>query len=571
VSSDPIKCLLVVRGVDTGGRLALSEQVKVVGRARDAHLVLTDGTVSRHHLQLRATEAGAYVHACGDASPFLHNGQATSAAQIRVGDSLLVGNTLLLLVDTDDRPPTHDIATTNIPSLLTGVAADVRGLAAIFALNEALLAAVDAPAIEAALASWAKVNAECDTTEVVEAGGKPPEATDPKPVVETAASDGGTRILVPTDGAPTRWFAFTTKVAPHRVTDSLRRLLVLAAALCASRLVQSSLLRAAEEQGESFRRQAVGSAHAFLGSSAAAEQLARMIPKLAASDVTVLLLGETGVGKTFVARLIHESGPRKGEPLRIINCASIPENLIESELFGHERGAFTGAVSTQRGVFETAGGGTLLLDEVGELPLAGQAKLLRVLEDRRFERIGSNRALHLNARIIAATNRDLESMVATGAFRSDLFFRLSILRAVVPPLRERGDDLLLLARRILADLASGAGRRIDGFSPDALEAIRRYPWPGNVRELRNVIEHALVLGDGPVLEASDFPAAVRYTPRAAADAYAFGAEEPTLVELPMNEELLHVKNREAALLRSAGNKTRAAALLGIRRTTLYKK
>jgi len=472
-------------------------------------------------------------------------------------------------VDTDDRPPTHDIATTNIPSLLTGVAADVRGLAAIFALNEALLAAVDAPAIEAALASWAKVNAECDTTEVVEAGGKPPEATDPKPVVETAASDGGTRILVPTDGAPTRWFAFTTKVAPHRVTDSLRRLLVLAAALCASRLVQSSLLRAAEEQGESFRRQAVGSAHAFLGSSAAAEQLARMIPKLAASDVTVLLLGETGVGKTFVARLIHESGPRKGEPLRIINCASIPENLIESELFGHERGAFTGAVSTQRGVFETAGGGTLLLDEVGELPLAGQAKLLRVLEDRRFERIGSNRALHLNARIIAATNRDLESMVATGAFRSDLFFRLSILRAVVPPLRERGDDLLLLARRILADLASGAGRRIDGFSPDALEAIRRYPWPGNVRELRNVIEHALVLGDGPVLEASDFPAAVRYTPRAAADA--FGAEEPTLVELPMNEELLHVKNREAALLRSAGNKTRAAALLGIRRTTLYKK
>ncbi|HWL89215.1 MAG TPA: FHA domain-containing protein, partial [Polyangiaceae bacterium] len=236
MSKSSTKYLVVVRGSNTGARIALGEHVRTVGRARDADLVLPDATVSRHHLQLRATDTGAHVQVCGDAAPFLLDGCETNAAQMRVGDSLLVGNTLLLLSDADGRVPGPDSVTTNIPSLLTGVAADVRGLAAIFALNEALLGAADAPAIEAALASWAKENAECETVELVSTDGEP-EAADPKSVVETAAPNGGTRILVPAQGAPARWFAFTLKlppppgegwgggvnVAPHRVTDSLRR------------------------------------------------------------------------------------------------------------------------------------------------------------------------------------------------------------------------------------------------------------------------------------------------------------------------------------------------------------
>jgi two-component system response regulator AtoC len=293
-----------------------------------------------------------------------------------------------------------------------------------------------------------------------------------------------------------------------------------------------------------------------------------VVPRLAASDATALLLGESGTGKTFVARLIHESSPRAREPLKVINCAAIPEALLEGELFGHEKGAFTGAVASRAGVFEAAGRGTVLLDEIGELPLTSQAKLLRVLEDKTYERLGSTRSLKLEARVLAATNRDLSAMCEAGTFRKDLFFRISVVSVKIPSLRERGEDVVLLARQLLGDLSGSAGRRVTDFSPGALAIVRSYPWPGNVRELRNAIEHALVLGDDATILPSDLPESMR---AAAVQTAGPTDDDPHVVRLPAKLDWLEARAIEAAMVVTGGNRTRAAALLGINRVTLYKK
>ncbi|WP_394820514.1 sigma 54-interacting transcriptional regulator [Pendulispora albinea] len=565
--------LVVTQGVNVGAELIVDHAVKMVGRARGADLVLDDRSVSRHHFHVAAAGEGVCFQVCDGAAPLVRAGREVRDARVAIGESFLVGNTILFVTAAEPRTNSDllvrsESATTAAHSLLSGPAADVRALSAVFALNEALMETADLDSIEKVLATWANAHAACDTVEIAPAGEEHETMKSAGPVVERMAPHGGTRLLVVAPGSPSGWLAFTTKRDPGRITDSIRRLVLLAAALCGSRLAQLSAMLTMKQENEAFRQQAVGSARAFLGTSAAANELIRVIPRLATSDAIVLLTGETGVGKTFVARLLHESGPRKKEPLRVINCASIPENLIERELFGHERGAFTGAVTAQPGIFESAGRGTVLLDEIGELPLASQAKLLRVVEEKRFERLGSNRSLPLRARILAATNRDLAGMVSEGTFRSDLFFRLSVIKRVVPPLRERGEDVVTLAQQLLHDMAASSGRRVDGFSPEALDVIQRYPWPGNVRELRNVIEHAMVLGEKPMLDATDFPLEIRAVAKVA---LAPVQDAAMLVELPMNEELLQAKNRESALLRCAGNKTRAAALLGIDRTTFNKR
>lgn len=285
--------------------------------------------------------------------------------------------------------------------------------------------------------------------------------------------------------------------------------------------------------------------------------------KAAASSSTILLLGETGTGKDVIARHIQSSGPRAGKTYLTLNCAALPDNLLESELFGHARGAFSGAHALKRGLFEEADGGTLFLDEIGSMSVAAQAKLLRVLEDAAVRRVGETQPIKVNVRILAATNRDLHSAIAAGEFREDLYYRIAVVTLVVPPLRERLEDIEPLARQFLAESVRRIGK-LRVFLPETLEFLRAYPFPGNVRELRHAIEQAVILSEREELQPQDFtPLKAR---RAANVAPA--ALSPSRVR-PIAEEVTFDRLQEA-LRANGGSRVRAARALGISRATLYR-
>lgn len=246
----------------------------------------------------------------------------------------------------------------------------------------------------------------------------------------------------------------------------------------------------------------------ILGESLAVKNLISMIDKVAGNKTNVLIIGESGTGKELVARMIHDSGPLKGKPFVPVNCGAIPETLIESEMFGHKKGSFTGAISDKIGLFEAASGGTLFLDEVGELPLPMQVKMLRSLQEKTIRRVGANDDIKVDVRIIAATNRDLEAAVKAGTFREDLYYRLNVILIKTPPLRERHGDIEILANAFLAKFAERQKKEMTGFEPEVLEIFRTHAWPGNIRELENTIERAVTLEVGKSVTASVLPPAV---------------------------------------------------------------
>ncbi len=306
----------------------------------------------------------------------------------------------------------------------------------------------------------------------------------------------------------------------------------------------------------------------IVGRSPSLKEALTLAAKVAPTETTVLITGDSGTGKELVARAIHTSSQRVEGPFVTLNCAALPETLLESELFGHEKGAFTGADRQKPGRFELAAGGTLFLDEVGELSQSIQAKLLRVLQDRKFERVGGTTTLHADVRIIAATNRDLERAVEARHFREDLFYRLNVFRIHLPPLRKRGDDVLLLAEHFVRELAPHMSKPEVGLSRDAREALLAHPWPGNIRELQNSIERALILSEGGLLTAAQLGIAVQ-AERAVASPREDASTDPTptLAEQPLSE----VEKRLVldALSKAKGNKSKAAAILGITRSQLY--
>ena len=290
-----------------------------------------------------------------------------------------------------------------------------------------------------------------------------------------------------------------------------------------------------------------------------------LIDRVAQSSCTVLVTGESGTGKEVVVTALHEASPRKGAPLVTVNCGAIPEALLESELFGHARGAFTGAHAARQGRVAAAEGGTLFLDEVGELPLALQVKLLRLLQQREYSPVGDNRTLKCDIRVVAATNRDLAKDVAAGRFREDLFYRLNVIHVELPALRDRPDDVELLAVHFLKVCAERAGRiDLTGLAPDAIEALKSYDWPGNIRALENAIERAVLLAPGPLLSRADLPPQILAASREKAPATlpVSGIDFRAAVEEFENQLIL------GALERTGWNKQRAAQLLKLNRTTL---
>jgi transcriptional regulator with GAF, ATPase, and Fis domain len=301
------------------------------------------------------------------------------------------------------------------------------------------------------------------------------------------------------------------------------------------------------------RRLAAAQAPGMVGESPRMQELLRRLARVAPTGSTVLLRGESGTGKELAARALHEGSPRAGRPFVAINCATLSETLLESELFGHEKGAFTGAVERKAGKLELADSGTVFLDEVAELPPGVQAKLLRVLETLEFERVGGTRPIRIDVRLIAATHRDLESAIRDGSFRADLFYRLSVITLALPPLRDRREDIPLLASAFAAQISRERERPVAGFSPAARACLERYAWPGNVRELRNAVEHAVVLGEGEMIVPEDLPQTV--LDATAAGEGSSGARPPrfqaAIVELKRRLILDAVREAQGSIPRAA--------------------
>ncbi len=320
-----------------------------------------------------------------------------------------------------------------------------------------------------------------------------------------------------------------------------------------------------------------GGAVNIIGSSSAMTAVLDSIRQVAATKATVLVTGESGTGKELVAQAIHKLSPRANKPFRPVHCAALSENLLESELFGHEKGAFTGANERVAGRFEMADGGTLFLDEIGEISLAVQVKLLRVLETHQFERVGGSETLTVDVRVVAATNRDLRAMVEQGTFREDLFYRLNVVNIRIPPLRERREDIPEILDFYLKKSAADNGKDVSDISPEALGVLMAYDWPGNVRELRNCVERMVVFARGTTLTMTDVPADIR---SAVGEQFEAKAMPPKAVETASAESLpnvgLNVKENEKSLILKAleecgGNRSQAALKLNISRRTLYRK
>jgi len=302
--------------------------------------------------------------------------------------------------------------------------------------------------------------------------------------------------------------------------------------------------------------------HQIIGESKEIKKVIADAMKVADSKTTVLIEGESGTGKELIARLIHKSGPRGDKPFVVVNCGAIPETLLEAELFGHEKGAFTGALFKKIGLFETAHGGTVFLDEIGEMSQAMQVKLLRVLQEGTLNRIGSTRTITVDVRVLAATNKDLEKMTGEGKFREDLYYRINIVRLKVPPLRERREDIKVLAEHFLEIFSSEKGLRKIDFSSESMKSILSYDWPGNVRELENAIERAVVMGDGKRIMAADLP--IRKTMLELEKGIEVG------MTLKDAQDVFRREFVKRTLAHTRGNRKKAAEIMGIQRTYVSK-
>jgi len=506
--------LIVIRGSGAGRRVALAAAETIIGRDPAAGIHLEDPLCGWRHCAIRAGNGGYRLLDFRTSAGTLVNGRAVREHALAEGDQISIGqvllqftaggataatspsgretllraSSLLFLVrafaSTDD-PEQQDRIETQILRLVDDLTGSAGGY---------ILLGRNEPELQHSAAE--RGVSDSLVTAVLSEGSAREGDLMGVPLYSHGALEGLLIARMPGAGDASDFADQLASVAT-----------LAAAALESAREVQSLETHKAllEEQLERVAPMASG----IIGSSPAIRRMLQMVERLAPQDTTVLLLGESGTGKELVARAIHQQSRRRDKPFVAINCAALTETLLESELFGHEKGSFTGAVALKKGKLELAEGGTVFLDEIGELAPGLQAKLLRVLQNREFDRVGGVRTLRLDVRLLAATNRDLGAEVRRGGFREDLYHRLNVVNLSLPPLRERREDIPLLARHFLPLACERSGRKVQGISPEAERMLAAYDWPGNVREVENAIERAVVLGLSEMVEPEDLPESLR--------------------------------------------------------------
>ncbi|MBT8492006.1 MAG: sigma 54-interacting transcriptional regulator, partial [Deltaproteobacteria bacterium] len=537
---------VVLEGPDSGREFPIPLRGGGIGRGEGNVVQLSDLSVSRIHCTVELRDGQLALVDSESRNRTLVNGKPITTHVLEQGDEVVMGQTRLAFVPSEGSSASLSVgtpvrATMEIGSRVLLAAAksgstDAEGrahryLGALAALGDSLAKAEDRQAVlhSSCAASRDALEAERTIINMRSAGGRltpvaaaangPADLEVPQSVLGMVLGEGKSIAF---DDLELAGGKRAVAVAPLWSSDNTPNGLLWAernlsrpwdrtdvmAIGCLAHLI-SAAVGAAEAQQvlaqENRELVAQIGGREFIGESNEAAMVMGFVAKVGPSDATVLLTGESGSGKEMVARAIHDASRRSKKSFVAVNCAALTESLIESELFGHEKGAFTGANERKLGRFELANDGTLFLDEVGELPLGCQTKFLRVLEEQTFERVGGGKPIVVDVRVVAATNRNLGEMVRRGEFREDLYYRLSVIHTQVPPLRRRKGDIPALCEHFLSKLSRQVARRIVGFSPDAMEMLVAYPWPGNVRELKNAVERAIVLGDGQHIQVADLP------------------------------------------------------------------
>jgi transcriptional regulator with GAF, ATPase, and Fis domain len=612
--------LVALSGPLSGSTFALEAEAVTVGRDRSNLLHLRDLAVSRHHCILEPSGAGWRLRDLESLHGTFVNGVPVHERDLQPGDRIAVGSTLLLLQDNGETPgppaillddehrwdesTTHltldgstylgteslpaDGRTTRDLQALLRIGINLHALRATASLARRLLelALETVPGQRAALLLLDR-GADEPTSFFLHRRG----STDPfqvsrtlvqRVVEERSAALANDVLHLPDLSEAESLLASRVRsllAAPLPGPDGLLGILYLdtrdedvlfdeghlemvtaVAGIAAAALANT---RHMEWLDEERHRLAAAFDQDMVGESPRMKEIWRVLTRVAPTDTTVLLLGESGTGKELAARAIHRASPRSRRPFVAINCATLSETLLESELFGHERGAFTGAVERKTGKLEAADSGTLFLDEIGELSPTLQAKLLRVLQEREFERLGSTRTIRVDLRVIAATNRDLEKAMREGGFREDLYYRLNVINLTLPPLRDRREDVPLLASHFAARFSRKLGRQVAGFTPEARACLLRYPWPGNIRELANAVERALVLGEDDLIRPEDLPEAVLES----------APERGRRVPVARYHDSVNESKKRlilSAVEQADGNVTRAAETLGLHPNYLHR-
>jgi transcriptional regulator with GAF, ATPase, and Fis domain len=600
--------LVVVQGPQKGISFDLDRTEVAIGRESSNHIEVKDLSVSRRHCVIRSSDSGFTLSSLENTNGTRINGIPIAEHRLADGDEITIGGTTFrfFVPEMESSPLPLDMealslgATTRLPmEQLNELQAPAdRQLNGLLGLFRALTGASEEEAVQrlfvdAALyftgadraafarpdpahgwncsaardaSGWLNVSFAISSTVLkeVEQSRSAILVSELKQsnVLSASLRNAGVRSLLalPMHVAGNLYGVLYLDSSQKQLTSDHLHWLASASGMAAVVLETLLRVRFLKQENQHLKKEAQ-SRYSFIGVSAPMREVYHRIDKIAPSDSTVLIFGESGTGKELAARAIHENSPRRVHRFVPVNCALLNEALLESDLFGHEKGAFTGAVQQKKGRLELADEGTLFLDELGELSLSIQAKLLRVIQERQFERLGGTRPISVNVRIVGATHRDLEEAVAAKIFRQDLYFRLNVVSLVMPPLRDRPDDIPALADYLLQRCAERSRRKVLSIEPEAMLLLKSYSWPGNVRELENVLEHAVVMGEDQVLRARDLPESLFESGPSGE-----GAEPRFYHELNRAKQRIIREALEAA----HWNYTQAAVALGINRTYLHR-